>query len=113
MEKRLVILFLLLITGCQKNNEVACSYIIDEKQVVLDIKAINDDICSIHERTVFVIPNTIMADEEKLIFLNKQLDSNYYFEDNLLIKEEDLDIDNVYSLRKTLEYLKTKRFICE
>jgi len=114
MEKKLeILLILLLLTGCQKTKQIACSYVLEDKQITLDIVAINDEISSIHERTVFEIPNYVIMDETKLSFLEKQLDSSYHFEGNELIKEVDLKLDRIYSLNKTMDVLKTKRFICE
>lgn len=114
MEKKLTLLSLFfLLTGCYSNHSVACIYSLQDKEVILDINAINDDITSIHERTSFVVPTEVLMNEERLNFLKSQLDNTYHFEDNLLVKERDLDIDDTYSLERTLKYLKTKRFICE
>lgn len=114
MEKRLILVLLVFIlSGCHNNLRVACNYIEEDKSVDLDIKAINDDISSIKVRTCFVIPNVVMFDDEKLEFLKSQLDSSYHFEDNKLIREYDIDLDDTYSLNKTLESLRKKRFYCE
>lgn len=113
MEKKIIILGLILLTGCENSKVIACSYELEDKAVYLDIDAINDDIVSIHEKTCFVLPNSVLADEEKYNFIVSQLDGSYHFEDNRLVLENDLLLDDTYSLSKTLEDLKTKRFICE
>lgn len=114
MEKRIAIVVLLvLLSGCQRNLRVACNFVQDDSSIDLDIKAINDDISSIKVRTCFVIPNVVMFDETKLKFVESQLDSSYHFEDNKLIREYDIDLDDAYSLNKTVESLRKKRFYCE
>lgn len=102
-----------MLTGCHNNLAVACNYIADDKSITLDINAINDEISSIGVRTCFEIPQKVMCDEDKINFIKGQLDSSYHFEDNLLIREYAIVLDDVYSLDKTIQYLKTQRFYCE
>ena len=114
MEKKLVLLLLLIIlSGCQNKKAVACSFGTEEKNISLDIKAINDDITSINVRSCFEIPYNVINDEEKFAFLNSQLDDSFHFEDNKLIREYEIELDDIYSLQKTIKYLNNKRYYCE
>lgn len=113
MDKRLVLIIMLILTGCSNSSLTACWYSKDSAEVNLDIKAINDDISSIHVRTSFEIPNNIIADKEKYDFILSQVDKTYHFEDNYLVKEYEVDLDDTYSLSSTKEYLKKMRFYCE
>ena len=113
MDKKALIVLLLLLTGCENKKEIACILSTENKEVSLDIKAINDEISSIHVRNSFVIPYSVINDEDNFSFLSSQLSDDYHFEDNHLIKEYEIELDSNYSLNKTLEYLKTKRYFCE
>lgn len=115
MGKRIVIvlLVLLVLSGCQNRLRVACNYQLEDKSIDLDIKAINDDISSINVRTCFEIPYYVLYDQDKLEFLNSQLDDSYHYEDNLLIREYEIPLDRTYSLDMTLADLRKKRFYCE
>lgn len=46
-------------------------------------------------------------------YLEKQLDDTYHFEDNLLVKEYDVNLYEIYSLSMTLNDLKKELFVCE
>lgn len=111
--KGLVLVLLVLLSGCQNNKRIACNLIQENKSIDLDIRAINDDISSIDVRTSFIVPNETLFDDKKLEFLKSQLDNSYHFEDNKLIREYSILIDNKYSLDKTLEDLRKKRYYCE
>lgn len=108
-----VLLSLFLLTGCHNNLRVACSYSLDDKTIDLDIKAHNDDISSISVRTSFEIPQAVICDKERFDLLNSQLDNTYHFENNLLVREYDIEMDDTYSLKKTIDDLNSKRFYCE
>lgn len=113
MEKKKLIVLLLLLTGCTNYKQAACSLNLQDKQINIDIKAINDDISSIEVRTVFEIPYSVVNNKERFGFLCKQIDEEYHFEDNLLVKEYEVNLDKNYSYALTLEYLKNKRYFCE
>lgn len=113
MEKRLVLLILFILTGCQNKKIVACSFGLEDKNINLDINAINDDITSIRVRSCFEIPSSILSDEDKYNFIESQLDSSFHFEDNKLVREYEIELDDVYSLDKTIKYLNSKRYYCE
>lgn len=113
MEKRLILLIILFLTACQNKKTVACSLGLEDKNINIDISAINDDISSIKVRSSFIIPTPILTDKDKYEFIQKQLDNTFHFEDNKLIREYDIEIDDVYSLDKTIKYLNSKRYYCE
>lgn len=115
MEKKTIIVatLLIILTGCHNARAIACNYAVDDKSITLNIEAINDDIYSMNVRKCFEIPNVVMCDQEKYSFLLSQLDETYHFEDNLLIKEYDIELNDNYSLSSTIDYLQTKRFYCE
>lgn len=103
----------MLLCSCNNHKQVACILEKENKSINLDIKAINDSILSINQRIVFELPNDLLANEEWLSLLEKQLDSSYHFEDNKLVSESTIDLDNEYSLSKTIEYLRKEKFFCE
>lgn len=111
--KATVVLLLLLLCGCNTQKHIACNYIEDDKEVYLDIDAIDDSIYSIKSKTCFRIPNSVLLNDNYLDDLKKQLDNSHYFEEGSLIKEEELFLDDSYSLQKTIDYLNKKRFYCE
>ena len=113
VKKILIILSLVLLTACKNNKQVACILNKEDKEISLDIKAINDDITSISVRASFLIPNCVINNEEYYAFLCKQLNKEFHFEDNLLVKEYEIVLDKNYSFNKTIEYLKNKRYFCE
>lgn len=113
MEKRLIVIFLLFITACENKKHLSCVYELEDKKICIDIDAVNDDISTIHVRNEFVLPRTLLFSEEYKKDLDKQLDDTYHYEDNILVKEYDLILDDVYSYDKTKDYLNVKRYHCE
>lgn len=113
MFKKIILLSLLFLCSCGSNKEVSCILEKEDRSINLNIKSINDNITSIDERIVFILPNSLMANEEWLNKLIDQLDGEYHFEDNNLVREATLQINNKYSLNKTIEYLRKERFFCE
>ena len=111
--KRLIVLLLILLSGCQKDNEVACLYEDNDESILLEIKANYDDIYKIHISDSFYIPNSVLVDENKYNDLLKVVDGKYVVQDNKLVKEYDENLDDTYSLNKTIDYLRRKRFYCE
>ena len=110
MEK--VIIILLLLSACEKRRTMACEHREREKQVYLTIEAEYDRIDSIRVDEIFVIPYRLMADNDRLGDLKKQLDQNYRFEGNRLIHSYDYDLDGIYSLSATADYLKDLNYVC-
>lgn len=113
MFKKITILLLILLTGCQNKKETACMLSNQDSQISIDIKAINDDITSINVREFFIIPSNVISNPEFFNDLNSQINYYYHFEDNLLVKEYEVELDDTYSYSKTLEYLRNKRYFCE
>ena len=115
MEKKVVIVLIVLfiLVGCKNNKQASCILDFEDKTISLDIKAINDDISSINVRTSFVIPNSVINNKDRFDFLSKQITQGYHFEDNLLVKEYEVQLDDIYSFKKTIEYLNSKRYFCE
>lgn len=113
-KKKLLIILLILLSGCSKNKYVACSLSDTNSQISLEISAINDEINSIKVRTVFELPNSLICDIDKFNYLKSQLNDDYKIENNnLLIKEYNVNLDNKYSFAKTIEYLKKEKYFCE
>lgn len=113
MDKRFVILCLFLLSGCKSKN-IACTYYSEQGQIEIEIEAMNDDIKQIEVCSSFNLPMSLVYDEDKYADFLKQLSDEYYIdENNTLIKKESVLLDKKYSLSKTLDYLKMKRFVCE
>lgn len=113
MYKKIVILILLLLTGCSNNKSIACTYIDGDKSQTINIDAINDVINGINIRVCFVLPKNLLADQEKYDFIVQQLDDSYHFEDNVLVREYNIEINSQYSYELTINDLKNRRFYCE
>lgn len=112
-QKIILILILILLTGCEKQRVLACNYISDDSEIYVNLYSNYDDLEKIEIRLTFDIPNVVMQDKEKLDFLLQQLDDTYHFEDSILVKEYSLFMDDDYSLNETIKYLKNKRYNCE
>ena len=112
MKKYLLLLFILL-CSCDSQKSFACVKYSDDNQIYLDINANNDDIDTIKVKEVFILPYEVLNKQINKNYLNIQLDNSYYSIDNKIIKEYDLSLDKIYSLNKTLQYLKKEHFICE
>lgn len=113
MNKKIIVIILFLLTGCQNKRVVACEYSGKDTDININISAINDDIVSFEATKSIIIPNSVMANEEYYNFLISQLDNTYHFEGNTLIKEDIYELDDIYSLQLTKDYLKKLRFYCE
>lgn len=104
---------MLLITACENRKHASCVYELEGKKICLDIEAINDDIETIHVRNEFVLPHSLVFNEKYKKDLDEQLDDTYHYEDNLLVKEYDVILDDLYSYNNTLNYLNSRRYHCE
>lgn len=116
MDKKAItfLIILFIVCGCKnKDTLTACTYFSDNKQLDLNIYSHYDEIYAIKVREVFDIPQRVISDESKYNFIINQLDDSYRFEDNLLVREYDVELSDIYSLYKTKDYLKDMRFNCE
>lgn len=113
MDKKIVLILLVLLSACTNNKSYACNKTINNSQYQLTINSINDDISSVYVRNVFEIPYETLLDEDKYNDLNKQLDSSYHLEDKYLIREYEIFIDNKYSFSLTLDELRKDKYYCE
>ena len=107
-----MILLLLLLCGCEKHRTIACERLESDKQIYLDIEANYDEITSIRVNEVFMIPYGIMANEESMNELRRQLDDSYHFEENKLIRSYQLFLDEICSLSETEAYLRDLNYVC-
>ena len=113
-KKQTIIIFLFLLAGCSKPiSNVACTCFKPDSTIQIQIKASGDDIDSIDIITSFEIPNEVLLDEDKYNFLLSQLNDSFYFENNILFKKECVVLDDKYSLEKTINNLRGRRFNCE
>ena len=113
MDRKILVVCLLLLSGC-KSKVTACTYYSEQGQIEIEIEAVNDDIKQIEVCSSFNLPISLVSDKDKFNDLLKQLSEEYYIdENNILSKKESVLLDKKYSLSKTLEYLKMKRFVCE
>lgn len=113
MKKLFLILIMLNLCSCSKTRSTACVRIDGNNQIYLDIRSNNDDITQIRAREVFVLPYSVILNDMSREYLEKQLDDTYHFEDNLLVKEYDVKLYEIYSLSMTLNDLKKELFVCE
>lgn len=112
-KKKTLIILLVLLTGCSRNKTLtACTCYKDDSTINIEISAVGDDITGIDIITSFEIPNAVFLDDDKYNLLISQLDNSFYFENNTLIKKENIVLDETYSLQKTIEYLRKRRFNC-
>lgn len=112
-KKEIIIFALLLLSGCG-SKVFACQYKSSGNTIDLEISAYNDDIKTIKVKTSYKLPNALILDETKFNEFKKQLNDEYHFEsDNILVKESQIEINDNYSLQKTLDYLAKEHFYCE
>ena len=110
--KTLIILFVLL-CGCQRERTVSCSCFDGDDSLSLIIHALNDDIVSIEETRVFVLPEHLLANERYFRDLEGQFDPYCHVEGNKLVRRRMLMLDRVYSLELTMKDLQERRYRCE
>lgn len=113
MERGLIFLLLVFLSGCQNNKQAFCRITKDDIEVSVDIEAINDDIKNIHIRESISIPYDTLLDKEKFNDLKKQLNDNYVIEDNHIVYERDEVLDKTYSFNDTKQRLIKEHFYCE
>ena len=108
----MIILLLLTLSSCEKHKTIACEHLESDRQIYLNIEADYDEIRSVSVNEVFVIPYSIIADQNSMNDLRKQLDESYHFEDNRLIRSYQPFLDDIYSLSETIAYLKDLNYVC-
>ena len=113
MFKKVIIILFLFLCGCSNLKQVSCVYHSNDNDLELTIEAINDDVLSIKETSIYNLPSSVFVNEEIYKTFLSQIKDDYYVEDDKIIIKRDLKIDNKYSLYKTIEYLKKMRFNCE
>ena len=113
MKKILLCLFLAILCGCSKEKIVACSRFINDHQILLNIASDYDDIRQIDVMETLTLPYDLLISEEKMDFLYQQLDDSFHVEENMLVKQYQIIPEETYSLRKTLENLRERRYFCE
>ena len=112
MEKKTLVLLFLLLTGCSYKS-AACVKFDGDKEIDIDIKAVNDDIQTVEISEVFELPYELLANEKEFERFKEQLDVSYHFEDNILIRRYAMVIDDTYSYMDTLKQLNEEKYHCE
>lgn len=114
MEKIGLVLLLVLLSSCkEKETTVSCSLYNNDNSLTYTFLSEYDVIKSIALKRTFKIPYNTIFNEEYLNNLKQQLDDSYVIEDNYLIQNLQIEIDNNYSLAKTLVYLKENKYACK
>ena len=114
MEKKtFALIILLLLCGCGRQRDVACSRFDDKNSYTLKFHSINDDIRMAEAVEVFELPEQLMADRNYFNDLSKQFDESCHLEENRLIRRCGIVLDRTYSLSKTIEELEKQRYHCE
>ena len=113
MEKKKLILLVALLSGCAKQNSYACSRVNAEAEIYLNIEALGDRIVSVEMTERYGLPHDLLPDEERSGRLSAQLDEGCFFHGNDLYCRNVFMPEEDYSLTKTMEDLKRKRFNCE
>ena len=104
---------ILILSGCQRQRTLACSRFNGDDQLTVNITANNDDITMIDVIEVFVLPQDLLADEERFLVLQEQLDNSCHIEGDKLVRNYSLILDGRYSLSMTKSYLEGMRYHCE
>ena len=114
MEKKITFLILFFfLCGCQRQRTMACSCFNGDDRLTVNISANNDDITLIDVNEVFVLPQDLLADEDRFLMLQKQLDNSCHIEGDKLIRNYSLILDGRYSFSMTKSYLEGMRYHCE
>ena len=104
---------LVLLCGCENRRSFACSRDFNPHRIHIDIQAVNDRIETLDVTESFELPYSLLLDEERAAEFRKQLDSSYAIQGNRLIRNYRIVPEEVFSIARTLEYLKKEKYICE
>lgn len=113
MVKKILVILLLLLTGCGRHHSVACELRDQEKEIHINIEATNDDINKIHIEEALYIPYKYLLNSDSLEQIDKQIDREYKLIDNKLVFDYDVLIDEKYSYNETIKKLDKEYFYCE
>lgn len=113
MVKEILVILLLLLSGCGRYRNTACELKDQEKEIYINIEAINDDINKIHIVEALYIPYKYLLNKDKLSEIDKQIGDDYQLIDNKIVFEYDVDIKEPYSYRQTIDKLDKEYFYCE
>ena len=113
MEKKRLILLILLLSGCAKEHSYACSRIDGKKRIDLNILIKGDVILSVEKTERYLLPYDLLLNEEWFEQFSRQLDEDCFFQDNELFCRCMITPEGQFSFVKTAEQLKQQRFICE
>ena len=113
IKKKVILFFLIVLSGCSRQNEIACSLYDNEDTLTLKIFAQNDDIRMIEVVESFKLPEKLLADRKHFDDLSRQFDSSCHMEGNMLIRNYSLLLDGRYSFKATIDDLKARRYNCE
>jgi len=113
MLKNICLVSLIILCGCSKNNSASCKIEDDDSEVIINISAINDNISEIEVFESFVLPYSLISDENKMNQVYEQIDNDFVLNDNRLTKHYIVDIDEKYSYSLTIANLNKEHFYCE
>ena len=107
------LLILLSICACSRERSAACQRYEKDRQIYIDLEAVNDEIKRIKISEVFVIPHSLLLNGEADSFLREQLDELQRIEGNRLVREYEMIPEETYSLEMTMKHLGKEHFVCE
>ena len=114
MQKTLIIILFFLLTSCHVNKKnVSCTLFKNDRDIDIYISADNDLIKSVSINQTYTLAYELLLNEKRFEVLKSQLDETFEIIDNKLIKKDDIEIDDTYSLEETLRALRRERYNCE
>ena len=113
MDKKKILILMFILSGCTKEKSLACSRYNKDDSIIINLKAVNDDIKEIEICEVFVLPKETLLNEKFFEDLEKQLDDTCQIEENKLVRRYKLIPEGRFSLNATAAYLKGEKYFCE
>lgn len=114
MDKKIILIITVLLCGCSnENREVTCILRNGNNHKNIKIESRYDDILSISLKEYFYIPYEYLANPEIDEDIQKQIKGIYDLEENYLVRETCFELNDAYSLSKTIESLGDKGYVCK
>ena len=113
MEKRYLILFVLLLFGCNKKDDYECSLYKNDIEINLDIIGKRNIIENINKTEIIILDEEVLLIDENIKLIDEQF-QEYPYEliDNKIYIKRNIQLDEEYNLNKSIDELRKSGFSC-
>lgn len=113
MDKKSLMVLMLLLSGCNsKTRLAACVFNNGNNTIEVELSSEYDDLKNINVKKTYTIPYRYSMDERIISELKKQLEENCCLEDNVIFCEYEIIPQDKYSFSRTVEYLELNSYAC-